>query len=98
MAALDGVQHTVDADEDGVWCARAQLGDQGFAHGDGDTQKAALADLADAVAALLAVLGEPVDATVEAVDGTVEAVAGTVEPADDTVEPVRQPQRPGGDA
>ena len=39
------VPYTVEQDEDGVWCAHAQLRPRVGAHGDGDSPDAAIADL-----------------------------------------------------
>jgi hypothetical protein len=58
MASLNGVRYAVAQDEDDIWCAHAELEPQAFAHGDGYTREAALADLADAVAALRVVLDQ----------------------------------------
>lgn len=50
---------TVDRDEDGVWCADAQLRPGVGAHGYGDTRAAALADLREALIALIESVGVP---------------------------------------
>jgi hypothetical protein len=42
------VPYTVEQDEDGVWCAHAQLRPGVGANGEGDTAEAAVADLRDA--------------------------------------------------
>ena len=44
------VLYTVEQDEDGVWCARAQLRPGVGAHGEGETAEAAIADLREALA------------------------------------------------
>ena len=51
------VPYTVEQDEDGVWCAHAQLKPRLGAHGDGPTPEAAVADLREAVAGLVAEFG-----------------------------------------
>ena len=49
----------VERDEDGVWCAHAQLRPGLGAHGEGDTEEAALADLREALTALIEEFGPP---------------------------------------
>ncbi|QVQ50203.1 hypothetical protein J4H86_14700 [Spiractinospora alimapuensis] len=44
------VSHSVDQDETGAWCARADLGQFGVAYGEGDTPNEALSDLRQGVA------------------------------------------------
>ncbi|GAA2631431.1 hypothetical protein Adu01nite_26780 [Paractinoplanes durhamensis] len=44
----------VEQDEDGVWCAHARLRPGLGAHGEGDTAEAALDDLREALAGLIA--------------------------------------------
>jgi predicted RNase H-like HicB family nuclease len=39
------VPYTIERDENGMWCASAQLGPKAFAYGDGESEEAALADL-----------------------------------------------------
>jgi predicted RNase H-like HicB family nuclease len=58
------VPYTVDQDEDGVWCAHAQLRPGVGANGEGDTQEAAVADLREALTALIAEFGIPDELTV----------------------------------
>ena len=53
------VPYAVEQDEDGVWCASAQLRPGVGAVGDGPTQEAAIADLREALELLLAVVGPP---------------------------------------
>jgi predicted RNase H-like HicB family nuclease len=53
------VPYTVEQDEDGVWCAHAQLRPGVGANGDGDTPDAAIADLREALAELIAEFGAP---------------------------------------
>jgi predicted RNase H-like HicB family nuclease len=57
------VPYVVEQDEDGVWCASAQLRPGVGAVGDGPTAEAAVADLRDALAALLAEVGPPDELT-----------------------------------
>jgi predicted RNase H-like HicB family nuclease len=47
------VPYSVSQDEDGVWCASAQLGPGVGAVGDGATEEAAIADLGAALQVLL---------------------------------------------
>jgi predicted RNase H-like HicB family nuclease len=49
----------VERDEDGVWCAHAQLRPGVGAHGEGDTEEAALDDLRAAVLPLIEEYGVP---------------------------------------
>jgi predicted RNase H-like HicB family nuclease len=51
------VPYVVEQDEDGVWCASAQLRPGVGAVGDGATQEQAIADLRTALEALLDVVG-----------------------------------------
>jgi hypothetical protein len=57
------VPYVVEQDEDGVWCALAQLRPGVGAVGDGPTAEAAVADLRDALEALLAEVGPPDELT-----------------------------------
>ena len=57
------VPYAVEQDEDGVWCASAQLRPGVGAVGDGATAEAAVADLRDALEALLAEVGPPDELT-----------------------------------
>jgi predicted RNase H-like HicB family nuclease len=57
------VPYFVEQDEDGVWCASAQLRPGVGAVGDGPTAEAAIADLRDALEALLAEVGPPDELT-----------------------------------
>jgi predicted RNase H-like HicB family nuclease len=54
---------TVEQDEDGVWCAHAQLRPGVGAHGEGDTREAAVADLLEALEGLIAAFGAPQELT-----------------------------------
>lgn len=51
------VPYVLEQDEDGVWCALAQLRPGIGAVGDGNTPEAAIADLREALTALLADAG-----------------------------------------
>jgi predicted RNase H-like HicB family nuclease len=57
------VPYVVEQDEDGVWCASAQLRPGVAAFGDGPTQEAAIADLREAVELLLEEVGPPDEMT-----------------------------------
>jgi predicted RNase H-like HicB family nuclease len=58
------VPYTVEQDEDGIWCAHAQLRPGVGANGEGDTANAAVADLREALEALIAEFGAPEELTV----------------------------------
>jgi predicted RNase H-like HicB family nuclease len=49
----------VERDEDGVWCAHAQLRPGVGAHGEGDTENEALEDLREALTGLIEEFGIP---------------------------------------
>ena len=49
----------VQRDEDGGWCAHAQLRSGVGAHGEGDTEEAALDDLGQALTGLIEEFGVP---------------------------------------
>jgi predicted RNase H-like HicB family nuclease len=55
--------YTVEQDEDGVWCARAQLRPGVGANGDGDTPETAIEDLREALIGLIAEFGAPGELT-----------------------------------
>jgi predicted RNase H-like HicB family nuclease len=57
------VPYTVEQDEDGAWCAHAQLRPGVGAHGEGDTAEAAVADLREALEGLIAEFGAPQELT-----------------------------------
>ena len=57
------VPYVVDQDEDGVWCASAQLRPGVGAVGDGATQEEAIEDLRAALQALLDVVEPPDELT-----------------------------------
>jgi predicted RNase H-like HicB family nuclease len=58
------VPYTVEQDEDGVWCAYAQLRPGVGANGEGATAEAAVADLYEALVGLIAEFGAPDELTV----------------------------------
>jgi predicted RNase H-like HicB family nuclease len=49
----------IEQDEDGVWCAHAQLRPGLGAHGEGSTEEAALEDLREALTGLIQEFGAP---------------------------------------
>ena len=53
MSRVVHVPYTVEQDEDGVWCASAQLRPGVGAVGDGATPEEAIADLREALAVLI---------------------------------------------
>ena len=57
------VLYTVEQDEDGVWCAHAQLRPGVGANGEGDTPEAAVTDLRQALEGLIAEFGVPQELT-----------------------------------
>jgi predicted RNase H-like HicB family nuclease len=57
------IPYTVEQDEDGVWCAAAQLRPGVGAVGDGPTAEAAIDDLREALQALLVEIGPPDELT-----------------------------------
>lgn len=57
------VPYIVEQDEDGVWCAHAQLRPGVGAHGEGETREAAVTDLREALSGLLAEFGAPEELT-----------------------------------
>ncbi|MGH9171431.1 MAG: hypothetical protein ACRD0Z_11250 [Acidimicrobiales bacterium] len=57
------VPYSLSQDEDGIWCASAQLGPGVGAVGDGPTEQAAIADLRVALEALLVETGPPPELT-----------------------------------
>ena len=59
------VLYTVDQDEDGIWCAHAQLRPGVGAHGEGDTAQAAITDLREALTGLIAEFGVPDELTLD---------------------------------
>ena len=63
MTRIVHVPYVVEQDEDGVWCASAQLRPGVGAVGDGSTAEAAVSDLREALEALLAEVGRPDELT-----------------------------------
>ena len=59
MTRVVHVPYVVEQDEDGVWCASAQLRPGVGAVGDGATQEEAISDLRAGLEALLDVVGPP---------------------------------------
>ena len=57
------VAYSIAQDEDGVWCARAQLHAGVVAYGDGDTEQAAIEDLREGLLGLLDEFGAPRELT-----------------------------------
>jgi predicted RNase H-like HicB family nuclease len=57
------VPYTVEQDEDGIWCAHAQLRPGVGANGEGNSPEAAIDDLREALAALIAEFGVPHELT-----------------------------------
>jgi predicted RNase H-like HicB family nuclease len=57
------VPYTVEQDEDGVWCAHAQLRPGVGANGEGGTAEAAVEDLREALSGLIAEFGAPDELT-----------------------------------
>jgi predicted RNase H-like HicB family nuclease len=57
------VPYTVEQDEDGVWCAHAQLRPGVGANGEGETLDAAVVDLREALKGLVAEFGAPDELT-----------------------------------
>lgn len=58
------VPYVVEQDEDGVWCANAQLRPRIGANGFGDTEAEAIADLREALILLIEEYGAPDELTV----------------------------------
>jgi hypothetical protein len=63
MTRVVHVPYTVEQDEDGVWCAHAQLQPGVGANGEGGTRQAAVDDLREALAGLIAEFGVPNELT-----------------------------------
>ena len=59
------VPYTLERDEDGVWCASALVRPGAGAVGDGITREDAVADLREALVALIAEIGVPEELTLE---------------------------------
>lgn len=63
MSRVIHMPYTLAQDEDGVWCASAQLRPDVGAAGDGATADEAIADLRDALTALIEEVGVPQELT-----------------------------------
>jgi predicted RNase H-like HicB family nuclease len=63
MSRAVHVPYTVEQDEDGVWCAHAQLRPGVGANGEGDIREAAIADLREALTGLITEFGAPEELT-----------------------------------
>jgi predicted RNase H-like HicB family nuclease len=63
MSQIVHVPYTVEQDEDGVWCAHAQLRPHVGANGEGTTREEAIADLREALTGLVAEFGVPEEMT-----------------------------------
>jgi predicted RNase H-like HicB family nuclease len=63
MSRVIHLPYTLEQDEDGVWCASAQLRPGVGAVGDGATPEEALADLREAVTLLIEEVGAPPEMT-----------------------------------
>lgn len=59
MSRVVHLPYTVERDEDGVWCAHAQIGPNNGANGHGSTRDEALADLQEALLLVLEEDGVP---------------------------------------
>jgi predicted RNase H-like HicB family nuclease len=57
------VPYAVEQDEDGVWCAHAQLRPGVGANGEGESAAAAVEDLREALSGLIAEFGAPDELT-----------------------------------
>jgi predicted RNase H-like HicB family nuclease len=63
MARVVHVPYTIEQDEDGVWCAHAQLRPAVGANGDGSTREAAIAELREALIGLIGEISAPGELT-----------------------------------
>ena len=63
MSRVVHVPYTVEQDEDGVWCASAQLRPGVGAVGDGTSPEEAIADLRKALTVLIEEVGAPPELT-----------------------------------
>jgi predicted RNase H-like HicB family nuclease len=59
------VPYTLEQDEDGVWCAHAQLRPGVGANGEGPTAEDAVADLREALEGLIEEFGPPQELTID---------------------------------
>ena len=65
MSRVVHVPYTVEPDEDGAWCAHAQINPNNGANGHGHTEEAALADLREALLLIFEEDGTPDELTIE---------------------------------
>ena len=65
MSRTVHVPYTVEQDEDGGWCAHAQLRPVVGAHGEGESAEAAIDDLREALSRLIAEFGAPDELTLD---------------------------------
>lgn len=63
MSQIVHIPYNIEQDEDGVWCAHAQLRPGVGAHGEGSTREDALADLRAALGGLITEFGVPDELT-----------------------------------
>ena len=63
MSRVIHVPYTLEQDEDGIWCAAAQLRPGVGAVGDGATAEEAIADLRNALTVLIEEVGVPPELT-----------------------------------
>ena len=63
MSRAVHVPYTVEQDDDGVWCAHAQLRPGVGANGEGDSRAAAITDLREALIGLIVEFGAPDELT-----------------------------------
>lgn len=63
MSRAVHVPYTVEQDDDGAWCAHAQLRPGVGANGEGDSREAAITDLRQALIELIAEFGAPDELT-----------------------------------
>ena len=63
MSRVIHVPYTLEQDEDGIWCAAAQLRPGVGAVGDGATAEEAIADLHNALTVLIEEVGVPPELT-----------------------------------
>ena len=65
MSRVIHVPYTLEQDEDGIWCAAAQLRPGVGAVGDGATAEEAIADLRNALTVLIEEVGVPPELTLD---------------------------------
>jgi predicted RNase H-like HicB family nuclease len=59
MSRVVHIPYVIEQDEDGVWCAHAQLRPGVGAHGEGEDPEGAVADLREALIVLVEEFGPP---------------------------------------